>query len=99
MKETTIKSLSEALRDRAEFLQKHHNQIEYGWGDDKNVIAALYEFADLVDSWSGEYLSKELTYKENQRRRWGSTHPLGQRPMTMEERRAAVKNIDSIPKV
>ena len=94
MKEITTKSLSEALRDRAEFIQKHPSSLEYGWGDDKNVVAALYEFADVVDSWSSEYLSKELTYKENQRRRWGTTHPSNQKPMTMEERRAAVKNVD-----
>jgi hypothetical protein len=83
-------SLAQALRERAEFLNKHHKQLEYGWGDDKNVIAALYEFADVVDSWSGEYLSKELTYEENQSRRWGRTSPIP--PMTMEERKAAVRH-------
>lgn len=101
MKETTTKSLSEALRDRADFLRNHPRHIEYGCGDDKNVIAALLETADVIDSWSGEYLSKELTYKENQRRQWSPrrwTQP-DPPPMTMEERRAAVKNIDSIPKV
>ena len=96
MKEITTKSLSEALRDRAEFIRAHPRRLEYGWGDDTNVIAALYEFADVVDSWSGEYLSKELTYKENQRRRWNKTHwtQTEEPPMTMEERRAAVKNVD-----
>jgi hypothetical protein len=83
-------SLAEALRERAKFLTQHPNSREYGWGDDKNVISALYEFADVVDSWSGEYLSKELTYEENQSRRWGRTSPIPQ--MTMEERIAAVRH-------
>jgi hypothetical protein len=83
-------SLAEALRERAEFLNKHSEYREYRWGDDRNVISALYEFADVVDSWSGEYLSKELTYEENQSRRWGRTSPIP--PMTMEERIAAVRH-------
>ena len=83
-------SLAEALRERARFLNQHPNSREYGWGDDKNVISALYEFADVVDSWSGEYLSKELTYEENQSRRWGRISPISQ--MTMEERIAAVRH-------
>jgi hypothetical protein len=87
-------SLATALRERAAFLNKHPNSREYGWGDNHNVIAALYEFADVVDSWSGEYLSKELTYEENQRRRYGSRHwsQPEEPPLTMEERRAIVKN-------
>lgn len=83
-------SLAQALRERARFLDEHPEYREYRWGDDKNVMAALYEFADVVDSWSGEYLSKELTYEENQRRRWGRTSPIP--PMTMEERKAAVRH-------
>lgn len=85
-------SLSQALRERAEFLNKHNSNsyLESGWGDNKNVIAALLEFADVVDSWSGEYLSKELTHEENQRRRWGRTSPIP--PMTMEERKAAARH-------
>jgi hypothetical protein len=92
------KSLAEALRERAEFLNKYPNTREYGWGDSHSVVAALYEFADVVDSWSGEYLSKELTYEENQRRRYGAKHwtqPQAE-PMTMEERIAAVKKIDNL---
>lgn len=87
----TDKSLAQALRERAEFLNKRNSNsyLESGWGDNKTVISALLEFADVVDSWSGEYLSKELTYEENQRRRWGRTSPIP--PMTMEERRTAVK--------
>ena len=90
------KSLSTALRERAEFLnsRQSNSYLEYGWGDKNSVIAALYEFADVVDSWSGEYLSKEETYEENQRRRWGNNHwtqPV-QQSMTMEERIQAVKN-------
>jgi anaerobic ribonucleoside-triphosphate reductase len=86
------KSLSTALRERAEFLnsRQSNSYLEYGWGDKNSVIAALYEFADVVDSWSGEYLSKEETYEENQRRRWGR-QPV-QQSMTMEERIQAVKN-------
>lgn len=84
-------SLATALRERADFLnaRQSNSYLEYGWGDKNSVIAALMEFADVVDSWSDEYLSKELTYKENQRRRWG-TGP-EEPPMTMEERIAAVK--------
>lgn len=82
-------SLADALRERAKFLDERSSDsyLEYLWGDKKNVIAALLEIADVISSWSDEYLSKELTYKENERRRW---------PMTMEERRAAVKKLDSI---
>ena len=85
-------SLAEALRERANFLNARQSDsyLESGWGDTNNVIAALLEFADVVDSWSGEYLSKELTYEENQRRRWGRTDPIP--PMTMEERIAAVRH-------
>ena len=64
-----MQSLAQAFRDRAKFLDKHHSSLEYGWADTKNVIGALLEFADVIDSWSGEYLSKEETYDENQRRR------------------------------
>lgn len=85
------KSLAQAMRERAKFLKDKSTALEYGWGDTNNVIAALFEFADVVDSWSGEYLSKELTYEENQRRRWSTTHPSSQKPMTMEERIAAVR--------
>jgi hypothetical protein len=90
-------SLAEALRERARFLTEYPNTREYGWGDSHSVISALYEFADVVDSWSGEYLSKELTYKENERRRWSPTHwsQTNEPPMTMEERRAAVKKLDT----
>ena len=47
------KSLSTALRERAEFLnsRQSNSYLEYGWGDKNSVIAALYEFADVVDSW------------------------------------------------
>lgn len=90
----TDKSLAQALRERAEFLRKYPNTCECGWGDSASVVSALYEFADVVDSWSGEYLSKELTYEENQRRRYGNRHWTQPEPppMTMQERRAAVNN-------
>lgn len=89
----TDTSLAEAMRDRARFLREHSSNtfLECGQGDSSNVRAALLEMADVIDSWSGEYLSKEKTYEENQRRRWSATHPSNQQPMTMEERVAAVK--------
>lgn len=92
-----MQSLAQAFRDRAKFLDKHQD-LEYGWADTKNVIGALLEFADVIDSWSGEYLSKELTYEENQKRRWGSPHWTidPQPPMTMEERIEAVKKPNKI---
>ena len=83
------------MRDRADFLnaRSSNSYLEYGWADTKNVIGALMEMADVIDSWSGEYLSKEETYEENQRRRYGTTHwtQKPQEPLTMEERRAMVK--------
>jgi hypothetical protein len=92
------KSLAEALRERARFLVNRPDSREYVWGDNRSVVSALYEFADVVSSWSGDYLSKELTYEENQRRRWSTTHwsQTNTPPMTMEERIAAVKKVDSI---
>ena len=93
----TSKSLAQALRERAEFLnaRESNSYLEYGWGDKNNVIAALLEFADVVDSWSGEYLSKELTYEENQCRRWDTKHwtQTNEPPMTMEERIAAARKM------
>lgn len=83
-------SLAQALRERAAFINKHPNSRESGWGDNSSVVSALLEFADVVDSWSGEYLSKELTHEENQRRRWGRTSPIPS--MTMEERKAAARH-------
>lgn len=90
-----VKSLAQAMRDRAVFLR--HRQIkeylEYSWGSTDDVVAALLEMADVIDSWSGEYLSKELTYEENTRRQNAPTHwtQTLQPPMTMEERIAAVR--------
>lgn len=83
-------SLADALRERANFLNARQSDsyLEGGWADKRNVIGALLEFADVVDSWSGEYLSKELTYEENQRRRWSNPQ---EPPMTMEERIEAAR--------
>ena len=85
------KSLAQAMRERADFLyaRESNSYLEHGWGDKSSVIAALLEIADVIDSWSGEYLSKELTYEENQRRRYGASQGTY---MTMEERIQAVKN-------
>lgn len=85
-------SLADAIRTRARYLLEHTTHLEYKFGDTRNVVALLFELADLMDSWSGEYLSKEETYNENERRRW-LTQPT-QKSMTMEERRNAVKKID-----
>lgn len=88
------KSLAAAMRERAIWLHgKTESHMETAWGDKNSVIASLNEMADVIDSWSGEYLSKEETHKENSRRRWGTQHwsidP--QPPMTMEERIAVAK--------
>lgn len=84
----TDKSLAEALRERAQWLHnKTGSCLEYGWGDKKNVVAALYEFADVVDSWSGEYISKEETEEIYNRRRWGSNSDPDAKYPTIEERR------------
>jgi hypothetical protein len=93
-------SLADAMRHRANWLRgKDSNCMECGWGDKSSVVAALYEMADVIDSWSGEYLSKEETHEENQRRRWGTTHWTEEprEPMTMEERRAAVRKTSLQP--
>ncbi len=92
-------SLAEALRRRAHWLNqssKTNSHMEYGWADTKNVVGALLEMADVVDSWSGEYLSKEDSEIEYGRRRYGYTDENGIRhvgdydakPLTLEERRA-----------
>jgi hypothetical protein len=88
------KSLAQAMRERADFLyaRQSNSYLEYGWGDKNSVIAALLEMADVIDSWSGEYLSKELTYEENERRRYNVGFNGPNYTMTMEERIAAVKN-------
>jgi hypothetical protein len=91
MDSNMTKSLAQAMRERADFLYacEGNSYLEYGWGDKSGVIAALLEMADVIDGWSGEYLSKELTYEENQRRRYDASPG---KFMTMKERIAAVKN-------
>lgn len=93
------KSLAQAMRERARFLTDNSSRsyLEYGWGDQNSVISALYEMADVIDSWSGEYLSKEETHKENQRRKRDVVHwtQKSRSPMTMKERIDAVKPITS----
>ncbi len=95
-------SLAEALRRRAHWLDqsnKTNSHMEYVWADKKNVVGALLEMADVVDSWSGEYLGKEDAEEEWSRRRYGYTDKDGTRvpgdyntkPLTIEERRAIVK--------
>ena len=95
-------SLAEALRRRADWLNqsnKTNSHLEYGWSDTKNVVGALLEMADVIDSWSGEYLSKEDAEIENGKRRYGYTDENGVRhsgdydakPLTMQERRAIAR--------
>lgn len=95
-------SLAEAMRRRAHWLNqsnKTNSHLEYGWADTKNVVGALLEMADVIDSWSGEYLSKEDTEIENGRRKYGYTDENGIRhsgdydckPLTREERRAIAR--------
>lgn len=92
-------SLAAAMRRRASWLNesnKTNSHMEYGWADTKNVIGALLEMADVIDSWSGEYISKEDAEEEYSRRRYGYTDEKGVRhpgdydakPLTREERRA-----------
>lgn len=94
-------SLADALRKRAYWLSgKTSSHRESPWGDHASVISALYEFADVVDSWSGEYLSKEDSEEEFMRRRYGYTDSDGVRhqgdydakALTIDERRAIVGN-------
>jgi hypothetical protein len=93
------KSLAEALRQRASWLNETNmtsSHMEYGWADKNNVVGALLEMADVIDSWSGEYISKEDAQEDYYRRRWGYTDENGTRnygdanakPLTREERRA-----------
>jgi hypothetical protein len=95
-------SLAEAMRRRAHWLNqsnKTSSHMEYGWADTKNVVGALLEMADVIDSWSGEYLSKEDTEIEYNRRKYGYTDENGTRhsgdydtkPLTREERRAIAR--------
>lgn len=91
-------SLADAMRRRASWLNqsnKTNSHMEYGWADTKNVVGALLEMADVIDSWSGEYMSKEDAEEEYGRRRWGYTDEHGTRapgdydakPLTKEQRR------------
>lgn len=73
--------------------------MENGWGDKNTVVAALLEMADVIDSWSGEYLSKEDTETEVASRKYGRTDEFGvyhpgdydAKPLTKEERREYMK--------
>lgn len=102
-----MQSLADAMRRRAHWLNqsnKTNSHLEYGWADTKNVVGALLEMADVIDSWSGEYLSKEDAEEEWGRRRYGYRDENGNRipgdydckPLTMEERRAIVRDKQNI---
>jgi len=47
--------------------------LEDGWGDVKNVVSALMEMADVIDSVNGVYVSKEEVEDYNNRLRYGGT--------------------------
>lgn len=88
------KSLAEAMRDRARWLREKGSNsfMESGWGDSASVQSALLEMADVIDSWSGEYLSKEETERENLYRKIGRHGYKPDTPaMTMEERVQAAR--------
>lgn len=88
-----ITTLAEALRFRAKWLRNRSSSaLEFPWGDTSSVIASLLETADVIDSWSGEYLSKEETYKINEYRKYSFGNPSD--PMTMEERKQAVSRTE-----
>jgi hypothetical protein len=99
-----MKSLAQALKDRAEYLRKNPSGAESAWGENHNTVAVLLELADVLNSWSGEYLSKEDAEQEYHRRKYGyidengNHHPgdYNAKPLDMKERCDAVKNIDSI---
>jgi hypothetical protein len=85
------KSLAAAMRERAHWLRdKTNSHMESGWGDRNSVMSALLEMADVIDSWSGEYLSKEDAEKEHHKRRFGPNGDYDAPALTMEERRKAV---------
>lgn len=64
--------LAAALRRRADWLRnKNSSYLEDGWGDPRNVIAALMEMADVIDSVNGVYISKEDLEDYNLRIRYG----------------------------
>ena len=92
-------SLAAALRRRASWLNESRRtkgHMEYGWADTNNVVGALLEMADVIDSWGGEYISKEDAEEEYYRRKYGYTDEKGvhhpgdydAKPLTREERRA-----------
>ena len=89
-------SLAEAMRRTAHWLNQSNKTNSHM---EKDVVGALLEMADVIDSWSGEYLSKEDTEDEWNRRRYGYTDENGVRhsgdydakPLTMQERRAIAR--------
>lgn len=68
----TDPKLADALRKRANWLRnKTGSHLEDGWADTKNVIGALLEMADVIDSVNGVYISKEDLEDHNLRIRYG----------------------------
>lgn len=102
--------LSDALRDRAKFLKEHSpSYFEVPFCNDKNdVIASLFEMADVIDSWSGEILSKEDFHFLNQKRYLGETVDASGNPiklykelpkLTKEDRYKNVKKLKKEVKI
>lgn len=70
--------LAAALRKRAAWLRnKTSGHMEDGWGEVKNVVSALMEIADVIDSVNGVYISKEDLEDHNLRIRYGGKDNYG----------------------
>lgn len=92
----TPQKLSDALRDRANFLNKHSaSYLEVPTSEHKgDVIASLLEIADVIDSWSGEILSKEDLFFLNQKRRIGEKVDDNGNPIKLYKELPQLKNED-----
>lgn len=104
------KKISDALRERADFLNdKNASYFQIPFYENKyDVLAALYEMADVIDSWSGEILSKEDFYFLNQQRYLGRTIDENDNPvkyykelptLTNEDRHKNVKKLKNEVKI
>lgn len=74
----TDPDLAAALRKRADWLRnKNNSYLEDSWAETKNVIGALLEMADVIDSLNGVYISKEDLEDHNLRLRYGGKDSQG----------------------
>lgn len=101
MENLDIKGLASAMRRRAVWLnQKSSSHMQSGWGDKSSVVSSLLEMADVIDSWSGEYLGKEDSEELYMKRKYGYVDSAGVRhqgdytaePLTMDERIAYMRD-------